>query len=129
MIKVIITILAVMVTVFILLYLFPPIKVEGDSMYPTFKEGEILIGCRLFNRKKCKIGKIYVIHLRNEENGEPYYIIKRLERRVLDIYSADPCYKYFFLGDNREVSADSRIYGLFESSKVVAVIIGKKGRR
>lgn len=125
---VIIAVLAVVV-ILSLLYLFPPIRVDGDSMYPTLKEGEILIGCRLFNRNKCKIGKIYLIHLRNEENGEPYYIIKRLEKRVPDIYSDKTRYKYYFLGDNREVSADSRIYGLFESSRVVAVIIGKKGRR
>lgn len=125
-IRVIALIIGLFVVFFCLLSMFPIIRIEGDSMYPTFKEGEYVIGCRLLNRKKCKIGKIYVIHLRDIE-GEPYYIIKRLHKKVYN--SSTNSYEYFFLGDNLKVSADSRHYGLFSSDKIVAVIIGKKGRR
>lgn len=129
MILIIIAVLLVMVIVISILYFFPVIKVEGDSMFPTFMEGEILIGSRLFNRKDCKTGEIYIIHLKDDEEGKPYYIIKRLERKRLDMSSYPPKFQYFFLGDNREVSADSRIYGYFDSSKVIAKVIGRKGSR
>lgn len=124
--KVIITILAVVVTVFLLIFLFPIVKVEGDSMFPTFREGRILWCRRLFffNKDKCKKGKIYVIHLKDEEDGSPYFIVKRLKH----IYPYKGKYAkhtlYDFRGDNIEVSYDSRQHGWFDSSEVVAKVIG-----
>lgn len=124
--KVIITILAVVVTVFLLIFLFPIVKVEGDSMFPTFREGRILWCRRLFffNKDKCKKGKIYVIHLKDEEDGSPYFIVKRLKY----IYPYKGKYAnhtlYDFRGDNIGVSYDSRQHGWFDSSEVVAKVIG-----
>lgn len=128
MILIIISILlGVAALLYLLLYLFPIITIAGDSMYPTFVEGERVIGSRLFDKTDCKEGRIYVIHLRDDENGEPYLIIKRLYRKVFS--EKDNEFYYYFLGDNRKVSADSRVYGLFSSDRVVAEIIGKKGKR
>ena len=120
--KVIITILAVVITVILLIFLFPIVKVEGDSMFPTFREGRILWCRRLFffNKDKCKKGKIYVIHLKDEEDGSPYFIVKRLK----DVQRCKGVVLYDFRGDNIEVSYDSRQYGLFDSSRVVAKVIG-----
>ena len=124
--KVIITILAVVVTVFLLIFLFPIVKVEGDSMFPTFREGRILWCRRLFffNKDKCKKGKIYVIHLKDEEDGSPYFIVKRLKY----IYPYKGKYAkhtlYDFRGDNIGVSYDSRHYGLVPSDKVEAIVLG-----
>ena len=125
-IKVIALVIGLLVVFFCLLSMFPIIRVEGDSMYPTYKEDEILLSSRLFDKKDCKCGRNYIIYLKDDEQGKPYYIVKRLYRKR---FSPDKRIEYYFLGDNREVSADSRLYGWFDSSRIVAVIIGKKGRR
>lgn len=116
---VILVAIVVLITVFLLLkFFFPLAVVEGDSMYPTLKEGEELICRRLFFKKHCKVNKIYVIHLRDVENKEPYYIIKRLDKVVKDN-------NYWFLGDNSLVSYDSRQYGSIKPEQVVAVVLRK----
>lgn len=103
---------------------FPLIRVSGDSMYPTLKEGKILIGCRLFNKKKCRLGKIYIVHLRDEESGEPYFVIKRLRYATFENNEGKTKVYYDFRGDNTEVSYDSRHYGLVPSDKVEAIVLG-----
>ena len=103
----------------ILLYLFPIIRVVDDSMYPTYKDGNIILGTRLFNKNKCKEGKVYVIHLRDEEDGEPYFIIKRLLRRE----NIEGYIYYDFRGDNKVVSYDSRQHGVFYPKSVVAKVL------
>lgn len=103
---------------------FPLIRVSGDSMYPTLKEGKILIGCRLFNKKKCRLGKLYIVHLRDEESGEPYFVIKRLRYATFENNEGKTKVYYDFRGDNTEVSYDSRHYGLVPSDKVEAIVLG-----
>lgn len=103
---------------------FPLIRVSGDSMYPTLKEGKILIGCRLFNKKKCRLGKLYIVHLRDEESGEPYFVIKRLRSATFENNGGIAKVYYDFRGDNTEVSYDSRHYGLVPSDKVEAIVLG-----
>lgn len=116
---------AVMIMVATLLfYLFPLIKVEGDSMFPTYTEGEILVGSRLFDKSDCKCGKVYIIHLRDNEEDRPYYIVKRLHRVEFNSTTGET--RYFFLGDNLRVSADSRIYGYFKPSQIVAKVIERR---
>ena len=118
--KAVVTLIAL--AVFLLIYIFPLVKVEGDSMFPTFKEGKILWCRRLFksNKDHCKVGRVYVIHLRDEENGSPYFIIKRLK----GVYKCTNGTLYDFRGDNTAVSYDSRQHGLFDSNCVVAKVIG-----
>lgn len=118
----VITVFVVLVTAFLLIFLFPLVKVEGDSMFPTFRNGRVLLCRRLFkfNKDNCKEGKIYVIHLRDEENGNPYFIIKRLKSK----YVIEGKTFYDFRGDNVLVSYDSRQHGLFDSNRVVAKVIG-----
>lgn len=100
--------------------LFPIIKVVDNSMLPTYKDGQIVLGCRIFSKKHCKVGKVYIVHLMDEEDGSPYYIIKRLHK----VYeSVDGSVMYDFRGDNSSVSYDSRQYGLFRSSQVEAILL------
>lgn len=109
--------IAIMLLVLIL-FLFPLVKVEGDSMYPTLIEGEFIRCRRVLFKKKCKVNNIYVIHLKDVDK-KPYYVIKRLSKRLSNN-------EYWFLGDNSRVSHDSRDYGALPYYKVVAVVIDKK---
>lgn len=122
---IIIAIIAVLIIVgILLLYLFPLIKIDGDSMFPTYSEGEVILGCRLINKQNCEIGKVYIILLKNDENNEPYYIVKRLSHIDYDPVSGEPL--YFFLGDNLRVSADSRVFGYFKPHQIVARVLKER---
>ena len=121
---IIIAIAVVIMVSTLLLYLFPLIKVEGDSMLPTYSEGKILMGCRLFDKKDCKCGRVYIIHLKDDEQGNPYYIVKRLHRVELNSITGET--RYFFLGDNLRVSADNRVFGYFKPSQIVAKVVERR---
>lgn len=96
------------IVVALLIYLFPLIQVCGDSMYPTFNDGDIILGCRLCHHFKKNAVYIYTPPL-----GEKY-VIKRLTL-ISDITG-----KLFFEGDNPDYSYDSRMYGYISRDKVVA---------
>lgn len=87
----------------ILLYMFPLIKVCGDSMYPTYKDGDILLSRRITRNHRFKKGCIYVYEPPVVCEGT--YVIKRLYR--ID-YGSD---NLVFVGDNYLNSYDSRSYG------------------
>lgn len=111
---VVITVLAVMMCI---LLLFPLIRVCGDSMSPTLLDGEYLIGTRLFNKKSCEIGGVYVFRPPYDSEDRKY-VIKRLHH----IRGG----KYFFIGDNPECSYDSRNYGYVDSKNIVAKIVTRR---
>ena len=101
-------IIALLVAVIVLVaYCFPIIQVCGDSMNPTFQDGDIILGCRLYTLKR-KL--IYVYH---PPVGEKY-VIKRLTQ------VSSTTNKLFFEGDNPDYSYDSRMYGYISRDKVVA---------
>jgi hypothetical protein len=101
----------------ILMWIYPKIEVIGDSMYPTFIEGESVRGRRLFFKRHLKSGKVYIVRLHDEYRGT-YFVIKRLDH-IKDG-------KCWFLGDNAEVSCDSRNYGYVDPKQVVAVVYKKE---
>ena len=93
-----------------LAYVFPIIEVCGDSMNPTFKNGDIILGCRLCTLKR---KSVYVFH---PPVGEKY-VIKRLTQ------VSPSTNKLFFEGDNPDYSYDSRMYGYVSRDQVVAKYI------
>lgn len=106
---------AIVFTVFLLLalYLFPIIEVIGDSMYPTYKEGKLLLSVRVFFKSQLKVNDIYTFI-----SPQGKLVIKRLKH-----ISKEGC---FFEGDNKEVSYDSRKYGYIKFNKIKTHIIGGK---
>lgn len=100
-------IVLIAVVVAVLCYIFPIIEVCGDSMYPTLKNGDLLLGCRLYTLKK---KAVYVFH---PPVGNKY-VVKRLTQ-VSSVTN-----KLFFEGDNSDHSFDSRMYGYISRDKVVA---------
>lgn len=108
----------------VLVFLFPFAVVCGNSMYPTFREGDVLL-CRrlLFNKKqRYSVGDIVVFRAPYEESK--YLVIKRVSFFVQDSGST---YMYV-LGDNSKDSYDSRNYGLVNCNAVVAKVMFRAKR-
>ena len=94
----------------VLLFLFPYIEVCGESMYPTYKDGEIIRGYRI--HKKLQVGDVIVYRCPTDN--------KKVIKRVCGIDNANNL--YYFLGDNREYSYDSRYYGWVDKSAIVCTV-------
>lgn len=122
-------------------YVMSPIRVNGDSMYPTLTDGDIMILDNLSYRfKKIERFDIVVVKVKNE------YIIKRVIGLPGDkiVYKSGQLYineeafnddsfaittddysivvpdgEYFILGDNRLNSLDSRFFGTFKENEIL----------
>ena len=121
MLKILCIIVVVILIGICLLYAFPFAKVQGRSMYPTFKEGGLLLATRLFNRNKLEIGKVYV-YKRIDEDGREYLVVKRLTN-IVSLPHKGFNYLLYFEGDNAEESYDSRQYGFINAENIIAKVL------
>lgn len=80
-------------------------RVVGDSMLPTYRPGDVLLGYRW---RRARVGDVVVARL-------DLAVIKRVVRIVPD--------GYWLEGDNADASTDSRSFGAVPA--VEAVIIAK----
>ena len=137
-------VIIVVVVVLFRSYIATPVRVDGDSMYPTLKNGQILIlnkldkeyermeivvfdykGERLIKRViglpgdtvEYKYNKLYV-------NGKE--VIETFEHKDTDDFKLSdidveiiPDDYYFVVGDNRSNSKDSRIIGLIHKNQIM----------
>ena len=125
-------------------FIATPVRVDGDSMNKTFKNGDILILYKL-----SKIKRFDVIVLHEEKDNEK--IIKRVigmpgdtvAIKVGEIYINDEkiddeyAYgmttdyeritlksdEYFILGDNRLISKDSRYFGPIKEKEIKGKVV------
>ena len=93
-----------------LFYVFPFIRVVGDSMFPTYHDGQFLPSMRVTRFVPLHDGRVYVFR---SPDGKT--VIKRLA-----YHDKRKCY---FLGDNATVSYDSRAYGYVDRKNIVAVVL------
>lgn len=115
--KVVIVLLIILILVTLIICNFPLAIVEGNSMYPTYKEGSVLLATRLFNIENLKVGDICIYH-----RGENI-VIKRITRIQVDVESNT--YSFYFEGDNAENSYDSRHYGYVNEEMIIAKVLWK----
>lgn len=131
-------IVILVVVIVIRTYLITPIKVQGQSMYPTLNGKEFMILKKYdkdFERFDIVVLKTdhddiikRIIALPGEtiacENGNIYINGKKFDEKYGSGITSD--FKkiklgkdeYFVLGDNREDSLDSRYYGPFSIDKI-----------
>lgn len=84
-------------------YFFGIVKVDGDSMYPTLKDGEHVL---MKITDDVKVGDIIILHVDYEFGMDSEFIIKRVAEIAEDG-------SVYVLGDNSKVSHDSRQCGYF----------------
>ncbi len=137
-------IVIVLVVVLIRTFIITPVRVDGDSMKNTLKNGDILLLYKLGS-----INRLDIIVLDEEKDNEK--IIKRviglpgetvaikkgkiyINDKVIDdeyAYGETSDYdkvtleddEYFILGDNRLISKDSRYFGPIKENEIKGKIV------
>lgn len=124
---------AVIIALLINKFLFFQVRIPSESMYPTIKIGDIITATRVYDKRSLKRGDIVVFYSKElkltlikrliglpgdevviEKSGQVLINGEKLEESYV-VYKDNltgkfkvPEGKYFFLGDNRPVSGDSR---------------------
>ena len=109
-------ILILALLIFVLFEIFPIVFIEGNSRHPTLLSGEVYLGVRVFRKKKIRPLQVYVFRP-PYDSDEQRYVVKRLFN-IRRHPNGDV--QYFFVGDNRPESYDSREYGFVSYKNVVA---------
>lgn len=108
-------IVSILLILFFIYYHFFVITIVGDSMFPTRQDGEIYLGVKVYRKSKCRPNDVYVFRP-PYDSDEQKYVIKRL----VNYRGEGKDTRYFFVGDNRPNSYDSREYGFVPCKNVVA---------
>ena len=116
--RILFVIIIVLIIGCVLHYLFPMIQVCGDSMYPTYLDGEIIFGSRIYRKSKLKKGDVIIYRSPNENR----VVIKRIDH----INKNNGELLFFCLGDNSDFSYDSRSYGYVSSKNLVCRVINQR---
>jgi len=119
------TAIAVIIIVPLRMWVAQPFIVHGQSMDPTFKNGDYLIVDEIsYKFTEPKKGDVIIFRYPNDPSK---FFIKRiigLPNQMLDVEGKTISLEneeYFVLGDNRPASSDSRVWGPVDKS----LIIGK----
>lgn len=116
--KIVFIVVIVLVVLILIYHLFPLVQVCGESMYPTYLDGEIIIGTKLYRKSKLKVGDVILYKSPRED--------RTVIKRISDIKDARGVLYFYCLGDNSEHSHDSRSYGYISSKSLVCKVINQR---
>ena len=144
--------IAFVLIIFMIINPYKIIVIRGESMYPTYKNGDILLSSKDRNFLK---GDIVVLKNDFDETiikritympGETYYTVAKIvshdciteivdkktyentkqnskSKYVIAMKDKVPLNQYFITGDNKDNSDDSRRFGSIEKAKILYKII------
>ena len=117
---------------------FTTVVVSGESMLPTFKSGRKLLASKAYWLVGgLRHDDIVVVREMDPGKGSGYFIkrVYRLAGEEVDMVNVPRSWKLrqgkytvpagtvYVLGDNREVSSDSREFGAVDLSRVIGKVI------
>ena len=133
--------------IFIRSFIVTPVRVNGESMYPTLKNGEIMLLNKInyrfhdikrfdivvVNTKDEKIIKRVIgfpgetikcenntLYIDGQEVKEPYLKEETADFSLSDLNMTKiPSDSYFVMGDNRDNSKDSRMIGPVKKKQII----------
>ena len=138
---------SVAVSVFIILFLYQPVRVEGTSMVPmlqdqdrlfinklAYRMGEVQHGDVVVFHYPRDITKSYIkrviavpgdqlsidhgrVYVNNKKLAEPYVPARYADERSQPAMTV-PAGEYFVMGDHRSISSDSRDFGTVDRSLI-----------
>lgn len=133
-------VIAVLVAVFVVVFMYQPVKVEGDSMEPGLQNSDrLFVNKFIYDFRKIHRGDIVVLHdplnpklsfikrviglpgnrlkivdgyvyINGKKLKEPYVPLKYRDHRSMMV-GVIPPHEYFVMGDHRDISEDSRYFG------------------
>lgn len=133
-------------------YIFCPFIVSGNSMFPTYKDRQLVFGSRDYKYSDLKPGVIICFKYKSSEDAPSLTLIKRIVAKendvvyvkdgILFVNNEESPYQFksitnagiliepyvvphgcvFCLGDNRNHSSDCRDFGAIDFSKIIAII-------
>lgn len=137
-------VIILVVVVLVRTFIVTPVSVDGSSMYPNLKNGDILLLKKfdksyerfdivVLNYGKDRLVKRIIglsgehveyrdskLYINGEQVDEPMISVSTSNFKLEDIgYDTIPDDYYFVVGDNRGVSKDSRIIGLVHKKDIV----------
>ena len=104
-------IIIIVVVILIRTFLVTPAIVDGDSMNETLLDGNLVLINKLTYRKN-EIQRFDIVVFDNDTDND----------NTNDFIAETKDNEYFVLGDNREVSKDSRILGNFTKDKIIGKV-------
>lgn len=102
-------------------YVFPLVNVCGNSMLPTYQDGEIVFSTRIFRKNKIKPGDVMVFR---HPTVRDRLLIKRVDKVFKNNHGE--IQSIYFLGDNAPDSYDSRNFGYVLMKDLVSKVIKPK---
>lgn len=113
--KQVVVVVGIIATVFYIVNNYSIHQVSGHSMDPTFQDGDLILVKLTGEPQNMDVVVLTTTKIDNYEN-DPGNVIKR----YYEDYSTDG---YFVLGDNSEVSYDSRYYGEAPKEALQGIVV------